>query len=145
MHGLTNGQLKRQGFVRSALFVTACVFVVALLLMPIAATQTGTGGLLGLLATAAICLLSAYVAEGINCVLSRAGSHLAAMLFSMAVRFTPPLAVCFVLAATGASGRQHLAFVFYLLAFYLATLAVETWLAVQRVSDQSPNLEPNSR
>jgi hypothetical protein len=143
MHGLTSGQDTSHGFVRSALLVTACIFGVALLLLPVAVRQTGTGAPLGLAAAGAICLFAAYLAEAIGCMLGRTGSHLAAMLLSMAVRFTPPIAACFVLAATGASGRQHLAFVGYLLAFYLVTLAAETWLAVRRVSDQSPSPKKN--
>jgi hypothetical protein len=95
-------------------------------------------GMLGLASAAVICLLAAFLAEAVGCALSRTGCHLAAMLFAMALRFIPPLAVCFVLSATGARGQQHLAFVCYLLIFYLATLAVETWLAVKRVNVASP-------
>jgi len=111
---------------------------VGLLLVPFAARQTDMNGLLGLASAAAICLLAAWCAEGVSCALTRTGAHLSAMLLSMALRFIPPLAVCFVLAASGASGQQHLAFVCYLLVFYLATLAVETWLAVKRVNVASP-------
>lgn len=145
MHGLTSGQDTSQSFVRSALFVAACILVVALVLFPISTRQVGTGGPLWLAAAAAICLLSACVAEGIGCLLSRTGSHLAAMLFSMAVRSTPPLAVCLVLAASGGSGRQHLAFVCYLLAFYFVTLTAETWLAVKRVGNKTSKLETSPR
>ncbi len=55
----------------------------------------------------------------------------------MAIRMVPPLAICVVLAAQGADGREHLAFIGYLLAFYLVTLAVETWLAVKRVRNHA--------
>lgn len=145
MHGLTNGQLSSHGFVRSALIVTACMLGVGLMLLPIAVYQDGSGSALGLLAAGGICLLAAYLAEAFSCLLTRTGPPLAAMLVSMAVRFTPPLLVCFYLAATGATGRQHLAFVCYLLAFYLVTLAVETWLAVSRVSQPSADHHGKSR
>jgi hypothetical protein len=133
MRGLSNEQVTRHGFVRSALLVAAAVLAVGLLLAPFAARQTDMNGILGLALAGAICLVAACLAEGVGCALSRTGSHLAAMLFSMALRFIPPLAVCFVLAASGAGGQQHFAFVCYLLILYLATLAVETWLAVKRV------------
>lgn len=145
MHGLTNGQLSSHGFVRSALLVTACILGVGVVLLPVAMKQDGSGSVLGLLAAGAVCLLAAIVAEALSCLLARTGPPLAALLVSTAVRFTPPLLVCFYLAATGASGRQHLAFVCYLLAFYLATLAVETWLAVSRVSPKSRNQDVNGR
>src|SRR3954469_17534941 len=134
MRGLSNEQITGHGFIRSALLVSATVVSIGLLLTPFAARQTEMNGILGLTSAAAICLVAAYAAEGVGCLLSRTGAHLAAVLFSMALRFIPPLAVCFVLAASGANGQQHLAFVCYLLVFYLATLAVETWLAVKRVN-----------
>jgi hypothetical protein len=138
MPGLTKEQGTGHGFVRSSVLVSVAVLVVGLLLAPFAAGQSEMNGMLGLAFAAAICLFAAYAAEGVGCVLSRSGSHLAAMLFAMAIRFIPPLAVCFVLAASGASGQQHFAFVCYLLLFYLVTLAIETWLAVKRVSATPP-------
>ena len=53
---------------------------------------------------------------------------------SVAIRMVPPLALCVVLAARGVSGRDHLAFIFYLLGFYLVALALETWTSVARVA-----------
>ncbi len=139
MHGLTNGQLSSHSFVRSALLVAACILGVGLVLLPVALKQGGSGSVLGLMTAGTVCLVAAIMAEAFGCLLTRTGPPLAALLVSTAVRFAPPLLVCFYLAATGASGRQHLAFVCYLLAFYLTTLAVETWLAVTRVSRKAPN------
>jgi hypothetical protein len=143
MHGLTNGQVANPSFLRSALWITACVLVAALVLLPVAVRQTGTGAPLGLAAAAAICLFSAYFAEAVSITLARTGAHLAAMLLSMAIRFTPPLVVCLLLALAGESGREHLAFICYLLVIYLVTLACETWLAVKRASD-SQGIKRNS-
>jgi hypothetical protein len=63
------------------------------------------------------------------------------MLVGMAVRIVPPLVICLVLAVQGASGRQHLAFIAYLLTFYCVTLAFETWLAVHRAGKNSARPE----
>jgi len=134
MRGMSNEQVTGHGFVQSALLVTAAILFVGVLLAPFAARQTDMNGMSGLVSAAAICLLAACLAEGVGCALSRAGSPLAAMLFAMTLRFIPPLAVCFVLATSQAGGQQHFAFVCYLLIFYFATLAVETWLAVKRVN-----------
>jgi len=138
MRGPSNEHVTARGFTRSALLVSAVVLVIGLLLAPIATRQTDMNGVLGLFSAAAICLFAAYAAEAVGCALGRTGSHVAAMLFSMALRFIPPLVVCIVLAASGASGQQHFAFVCYLLVFYLAMLVVETWLAVKRVRNTSP-------
>lgn len=114
--------------------LTGCVLVVALLLAPFAVVRTGSGGLGGLALAAAICLLAGWAAESFACILQNRVMPLALMLLGMTLRMVPPLGVCVALAAQGISGRAHLAFIFYLLAFYLVTLALETWLTVSRVA-----------
>jgi hypothetical protein len=47
------------------------------------------------------------------------------------------MAVCFGLLANGEHGRDHLAFIVYLLTFYFTTLAVETIAAVKRLGATS--------
>jgi hypothetical protein len=133
-----SGQEKTPGFVRSALMLLACISVVALVLAPVALKNQGTGGFGGLAAAAGICLLAGFAAEAISTFLARSGTPLAAAIVGMGVRMLPPLALCMVLAASGQSGRAHLAFICYLLAFYFATLVMETWLAVQRVAAFTP-------
>ena len=114
--------------------LTGSVLVVALMLAPFAAVRTGSGGLGGLALAAAICLLAGWAAESFACILQNRVMPLALMLLGMTLRMVPPLGVCVALAAQGISGRAHLAFIFYLLAFYLLTLALETWLTVSRVA-----------
>jgi hypothetical protein len=121
-------------FVRAALLVGGCVLVVALAILPFAAGRSGTAGLGGVGLAAAICLLAAWAAEALAWMLDQRVSPLGLMLLGMAIRMLPPLAICVGLAAKGASGRQHMAFIVYLLAFYMVTLALETWLTVQRVA-----------
>jgi hypothetical protein len=130
---------------RSAMKLAACVLAVALALTPIAVRQEGSGGPIGLAVAAAICLLSGLLAEGAGCYLSQAVSPLAGVMSGMAVRMILPLAVCVALASLGHDGRHHLAFVCYLLAFYIVTLIVETWLAVKRVAGPSSALNKNAR
>jgi len=139
MHGLTNGQVANQGFLRSALVLAGCVLTVALLLLPIALRQTGTGSLLGLAAAGGICLFTACLAELISCTLAKSGAHLPAVMLSMGLRMLPPLVVCLLLAVSGADGMQHLPFVGYLMAFYLVTLSAETWFAVKRAGGKFSN------
>ena len=141
----TSGQKTDYGVVRSALILIACLFAVALVLMPVAIHQSGTGGPLGLASAAAICLVSGLAAECLAFVLSRNWSALAGQLSGMSIRMLLPLFVCLLLALQGFSGRENLAFVCYLLAFYVATLTLETWLAVKRVAGATETLRPSAR
>jgi hypothetical protein len=120
--------------------LAAITAMIALVCLPYAMGQSGSSGPVGLTAAAAVCFVCGIFSEGISFLTLRAGVPLFAMLVGMAVRMAPPLVICLVLAAQGAHGRQHLAFISYLLAFYCATLAVETWLAVARTSKGSPGL-----
>jgi hypothetical protein len=123
----------------------ACIFGVALALFPIAMRQTGSGGASGLAIAAGICLVSGLAAESMSHFLTRMSSPLAGQLSGMMIRMFLPLAVCLMLALAGFSGRENLAFVCYLLAFYIATLALETWLAVKRVAVPSATLRQSTR
>jgi hypothetical protein len=126
--------------VRSAITLNASIFAAALLLLPLAMRQTGSGGPAGLAIAAAICLFSGLAAEGIASVVART-SPVGATLIGMMVRMFVPLGVCVAILAAGYSGREHLAFIAYLLAFYMLTLALETWLAVKRAA--APTLKMN--
>ncbi len=140
-----NGQNIQYGVGRSALTLTAGVIAVAVALLPLASQRSGSAGTLGLAAAAGICLVSGIAAECIVAILTRASSPLAGQLSGMMVRLLLPLAVCLVLALQGFGGRENLAFVGYLLAFYVATLAFETWLAVKRVSGRRESLRRAAR
>lgn len=119
---------------RSALLLMACLSVVALVLAPVAYMNEGSGSFAGLGIAALICLGAGLGAEAVSAFLQRTGTPLAATMIGMGIRMLPPLVLCLMLAASGASGRAHLPFICYLLAFYFATLVVETWLAVRRLA-----------
>jgi hypothetical protein len=140
MDGITDEHRASRGFARSALALATCIVVVALLFIPFAMRQSGSAGLFGLGAAAAILLMSGLAAEGLATVFARLGTPLAALVIGMIARMTPALVICLVLALQGTHGRRHLAFICYLLAFYLATLALETWLAVKRVNHTPSDL-----
>jgi hypothetical protein len=131
---------KRTGasFWRSAQLLVGCVLMVGLLILPFAMSRTGSSGPQGLAIAGAIALVTGLAAESIGCLLQGRVMPVAVMLLGMTIRMLPPLAICTVMAATGTSGRAHLAFIFYLLAFYLVTLAFETWSTVTRVAAESP-------
>lgn len=139
------GQDKSPGFVRPAIMLLTCIALVALALLPSAFNREGSAGLGGLAVAASVCLVAGFAAEAISTFLARTGIPLAAAMVGMGVRMLPPLMLCVGLAATGESGRSHLAFVFYLLAFYFATLVTETWFAVKRVAAISPIMQKKPR
>lgn len=134
-----------RGLLHPVLFVAGLTLVVALLLFPFALGRSASGGVAGLAVAAAICLAAGCIAEGVAWALARHVAPLGIMLFGMAIRMLPPLGVCVYLAASGQGGRQHLAFICYLLVFYFATLALETYLAVKRVAHLSSKSNFNAR
>lgn len=120
-----------------ALGGAVCLLFLALL--PFAASRTGSGGVAGLLTAAMICLVTGILSESLGRLFVGIQAPLLSVLAGMIVRMLPPLAVCCLLAYRRESGMQHLPFVCYLLAFYLVTLAVETWFAVRRAQASSVN------
>lgn len=138
MGGWSNANAANRGFVRSAMILAGATSVIALVLglVAVATNQTGSGGPRGVAVAAAICLLGGWTAEGVASLVHRAGSPLNALLAGMALRLFPPLLVCTFLAMQG-GGRQHLAFIVYLLTFYFMALALDTWWAVQRAANTS--------
>jgi hypothetical protein len=114
--------------------LAACVLATALVLMPVAATQSGSNGPLGLASAAGICLFSGLIAEVAAMVLSRT-TPVGGAVCGMMVRMFVPLGVCVAILAAGQSGRDHLYFIVYLLTFYMVVLGLETWIAVKRSSD----------
>jgi hypothetical protein len=127
-----------KGILHPALLLAGLTLALALVLLPFALRRTDSGGVLGLAIAAAICLVAGWISEAVAWALARRVAPLGAILLGMAIRMLPPLAVCVYLAASRGGGRQHLAFIAYLLVFYLATLALETVLAVKRAAQLPP-------
>jgi hypothetical protein len=123
-----------RGYLHPALALAGVLFAVALLLTPFAASRSGSAGLGGLAVAGLVCLFAGWIAEAIAFALAGRVAPVGIMLLGMAVRVLPPLAICVGLLATGQSGRSHLPFISYLLAFYLVTLTLETYTAVRRLS-----------
>jgi hypothetical protein len=128
------------GFLHPAFTLAGVLFVVALLLLPFAIRQAGSAGIGGLAVAGLVCLVAGCVAEVITFALAGRVAPVSIMLLGMGVRVLPPMAICIGLLATGQSGRDHLSFIGYLLAFYLTTLATETYSAVKRLSTATSHL-----
>lgn len=129
-----------RGFLHPALLLAGILFAVALLLMPFAIGRAGSGGVAGLAVAGIVCLLAGWLAEGVGAVLAERVAPVGVMLLGMGIRVVPPMALCIGLLASGQSGRDHLAFIIYLLTFYLVTLALETYAAVRRLGHSPSKL-----
>lgn len=124
--------------------LAGCILLIALVLAPFAAGRSGANGLAGVAAAAGICLVTGLAAEGVATLLAGRVSTLVGMLLGMAIRMVPPLGACVFLAAQGSQGRHYLPFIVYLLAFYFVTLALETWLTVERIGSAKGSREPRN-
>jgi hypothetical protein len=139
MSAAVGGQDMDRSFARSAIVLTACILGTALLLLPVAFQESGTGNIAGLALVTLMFLSAAWVSEAVGMRFHRTGSPLVALGLTMVIRTLPPLLVCFYLAARGYSGRENFALIGYLFAFYFVTLVVETRLAVKRGSGHNSN------
>jgi hypothetical protein len=129
-----------RGFLHPAIMLAGILFAVALLLLPFAIGRSDSGGVAGLLTACAVCLFTGWLAEGAAYLLSNRVAPVGLVLIGMAIRATPPMVICIGLLASGQSGRSHLAFISYLITFYLLTLALETYSAVRRIGQSSSKL-----
>ena len=121
------------GFRSCALLLTWVVVVFFVAMAPAAIWWQGLQALPAMAAAAVVCLLPGLAALAVTSRCRDQQRPLLAVGLGMGLRLTPPLLVCLVLAVAG-STSGYLSFVVYLLTFYLVTLALETYIAVQMVS-----------
>ena len=76
-----------------------------------------------------LCTLTGTAAVWVNHWCAGSGRAVFGVLSAMGLRMGIPLAVCLALAA-GGTADSLAGFVYYLLVFYPATLAVETWYSL---------------
>ena len=107
-----------------------------LVIGPMAWLLQGAAGVVQAAAAAAICCLAGLSALVLTGRLFRSQQALLGMLLSMALRSIPPLGICMLLAISG-QGQQYLGFVGYLLVFYMAGLAAETYASVRIIQESS--------
>jgi hypothetical protein len=106
--------------------------VVCLVLAPLVWALQGSIGLVAIVTAAFICGASSVGAQLIA-VLLVGSSPVHSVMIAMLLRMVPPLALC---AAVGLrrGPLTDAGIVFYMIGFYLVTLAVDTWLSVRRIS-----------
>jgi hypothetical protein len=121
----------RDGFISGSVTLLATVLLGYAAISPVAAWTQGMPGLWAAAVAALICLAAGMMALGLIERLS-ASNPLASALGGMTLRMVVPLsAVAAVYWWDGPLTETGM--VFYVLAFYMITLAVETYLAVRKV------------
>jgi hypothetical protein len=117
-------------FFRNAGSLALAMVAVSVLVGPLAYMAEGGAGVMRALAAAVLCLVCGVIAIGLRAWFSSQNNPLAGLLGSMAVRFFPPLVLCLLIAIKRPDSEVFV-FVGSLLMYYLVTLSVESWLAVQ--------------
>ena len=118
------------------LAIALTVVALSVVAMPLAYGVSSWIGVRQALVAAGLCLATGIGAMVLVRWASRIEQPLIGMLGAMAIRMLPPLVVCLVLGSGDANARgDYGVFIASLLAYYLATLAVETWLSVGAASN----------
>ena len=125
------------------MIVVTAQLLVGLVVAPLASALSGTAGLLAVLASMAVCLVTAIVTDLTDWILCSRGPERAfeGVMVTMSLRMAMPLGALLVVYVRGGILAEA-GMAFYLTAFYLVTLAVQTSLTVVRVArtDQSPQV-----
>ncbi len=111
-----------------------CVLTVALIgslavALPIGFSLQGAGGCIAAIVAAVVVLFSSLIGLLIGDWLRHGGQPMASLLVSMALRMLLPLGAC-VLVQLNAGLLSDAGFVYFVLAFYLIALPLDTLLAV---------------
>jgi hypothetical protein len=112
-----------------ALWMTASYLVVA----PLVFALQGQDGLVAAGIAALVCAAATISAQFTAIWLAGAGQPFHATLIAMLLRMAPPLVFCMAIGFRRGPLTDAGA-VFYVIGFYMVTLAVDTWLSVGRIS-----------
>ena len=117
--------------ITGAVALIASVLLGYIAIAPVAVWTQGTPGLWSAAVAALICLVAGMMALGLVERLSTR-NPLASLLGGMAVRMVVPLSAIAAVYSWGGPLAET-GMVFYVLAFYMITLAAETYWAVRKV------------
>ncbi len=133
-------RFRPRGLPASVAMLSAVLAASYLLLAPFVYRLQGADGLSAAAVAAVVCLVSALAGLLVSQCFSGPDHALAGVLVGMGFRMTLPLTVCVVAQLQGGALAQA-GFVFYIIAFYLVSLAIDTWLATGRTFGVGPTSE----
>jgi hypothetical protein len=123
----------REGrFFSCSLLLVFAVAVCGSVILPFALWLEGPQGGVEASVAAFICTFCGLLVIGVTSLKVLRKKVLVSMLVAMAIRFMPPMVVCLVLTVSG-DKAEFFSFICYLLLFYMISLAVETYLSMQRI------------
>jgi len=132
------------GFLSCALLMVGAVVLLFLALTPAVLFLQGAAGLQPAAMAALVSLLVGFTVLGVSHLPSLRAKPLVSMLLATALRMIPLLAIGVAVALTR-DKNEHFGFVCYLVLFYIATLAIETYSAVQLAQSHATSLSHTAR
>jgi hypothetical protein len=115
--------------VSCAVILTLVLAAFTLACLPLA-IWLGGNSVMSLFAATGVCITPGLAAIGVSHYFTRLGQPLPGMLLAMGCRLLPPLVVCLWLAVNKYAAQGQV-FAGFLIAAYLVSLGVETFLAVR--------------
>jgi hypothetical protein len=120
------GPMRRIGLL--ALAMTAALAVA----LPVAICFFGGTGITSVIIAALVVFASSAIASGVGDLFCQGGQIIPGVLVAMLFRMAFPLVACATAYFSG-SRLANAGFVYFVLAFYLIVLPLETWLSVLRI------------
>lgn len=124
--------LARLGPLGRFLLLALTLSVALAIVLSVAFALEGLPGCYSAIVAAVVVWVSSALGLAIGDVLRRSGQTWASLLFGMAVRMLLPLAAC-VLVQLNVGALADAGFVYFVLAFYLIALPLDTLLAVVQI------------
>jgi hypothetical protein len=115
--------------VSCAIILTLALSAFTLVCLPLA-IWLGGNSVMSLFAATGVCITPGLAAIGVSHYFTRMGQPLPGVLLAMGCRILPPLVVCLWLAVNKYAAQGQI-FAGFLIAAYLVSLGVETFLAVR--------------
>ena len=132
-HDSSTSSLCLASWTRHAGGVALWLTVFCLILAPLVWALQGNIGLVAMGTAAFFCGASAIGSQFIAVLLTGPAYPVHATMLAMMLRMAPPLLLC-MLVGLRRGPLTDAGMVFYMIGFYLVTLAVDTWLSVGRIS-----------
>jgi hypothetical protein len=124
-----HGQAGRRPLAACAGALAVTVVLLSGLMAPLGYWHYGWAAVWSVVSAGLLCGLTGLVAFWTAHRCQAQGEAISGVLAAMGIRMGIPLAICLIVALRG-SADSFAGFVYYLLVFYLATLAVETWYSL---------------
>jgi hypothetical protein len=125
-------RLGRLGLAGRCVLMALAMLVALAIVGPLAALHSGTSGFPAAVVAAFVVWFAAAAANGASDLFASRGQSLVGILVGMSARMMFPLVVCMVVQLNGGK-LSEAGFVYFVLAFYLVMLPLDTCLMILRM------------